>query len=72
MQIALCDHLHTWIFNFVKTHERLDMYNEIWLSVPADHDLTPKNMSYEEVSQWNGKKLKEMSRYLLGVVTQPL
>ena len=56
----------------MKTHERVDKYNAIWLSVPAYHDLTPKNKSYEEVSQWNGKEMKEMSRYLLGVVTQSL
>jgi len=54
----------------MKTHERLDKYNAIWLSMPAYHDLTPKNQSYEEVSQWNGEEMKEMSRYLLGVVTQ--
>jgi len=40
--------------------------------VPAYHNLTPKTKSYEEVSQWNGKEMKEMSRYLLGVVTQSL
>jgi len=40
--------------------------------VPAYHDLTPKNKSYEEVSQWNGKEMKEMTRYLQGVVTQSL
>jgi hypothetical protein len=54
----------------MKTHEWLDKYNAIWSSVPAYHDLTPKNKSYEEDSQWNGKEMKEMSRYLLGVVTQ--
>jgi hypothetical protein len=31
-----------------------------------------KTKSYEEVSQWNGREMKEMSRYLLGVVTQSL
>jgi len=72
MQIGMLDHLQKWIFHFMKTHERLDKYNAIWLSVPAYHDLTPKNKSYEEVSQWNGKEMKEMSRYLLGVVTQSL
>jgi hypothetical protein len=40
--------------------------------VPAYHNLTPKNKSYEEVSQWNGKEMKEMSLYLLGVVSQSL
>ena len=70
MQIGMLDHLQKWIFHFMMTHKRLDKYNAIWLSVPAYHDLTPKNKSYEEVSQWNGKEMKEMSRYLLGVVTQ--
>jgi len=56
----------------MKTHKPLDMYNAIWLSVPAYHDLTPNNKSYEEVSQWNGKEMKEMSWYLLGVVTESL
>jgi len=70
MQISMLDHLQKWIVHFMKTHERLDKKNAIWLSVPASHDLTPKNKSNEDVSQWNGKEMKEMSRYLLGVVTQ--
>jgi hypothetical protein len=72
MQIGILDHLQKWILHFMKTHKRLDKYNAIWLSVPADHDLTAKNLSYEEVSQWNGKQMKKMSRYLLGVVNQSL
>jgi hypothetical protein len=72
MQIGMLGPLQKWIFHFMKTHEWLDKYNAIWVSVPAYHDLTPKNMSYEEDSQWNGKEMKEMSRYLLGVVTQSL
>ena len=72
MQIVMRDHLQKWIFHFIKTHEQLDKYNAFWLSVLAYHDLTPKNKSYEEVPQWNGKEMEEMSRYLLGVVTQAL
>jgi hypothetical protein len=72
MQIGMLDHLQKWIFHFIKTHEQLNKYNALWLSVPAYHDLTPKNQSYEEVSQWNGKEMKEMSRLLRGVVTQSL
>ena len=56
----------------MKMHERLDKYNAIWLSGPPYHILIPKNKLYEEVSQWNGKEMKEMSWYLLGVVTQSL
>jgi hypothetical protein len=43
MQIGILDHLQNWIFHFMKTHERLDKYNAICISVPAYHDLTPKN-----------------------------
>jgi hypothetical protein len=56
----------------MKTQERLDKCNALWLSVPAYHDLIPKPKSNDEVSQWNGKEIKEMSQYLLGVVTQSL
>jgi hypothetical protein len=60
------------MFHFMKAHERLNKYNAIWLYVPVDHDLTTKNRSFEEISEWNRKKMKEMSRYLVGVVTQSL
>ena len=65
MQISMLSHLQKWIFHFMKLHEQLNKYNAICLSVPAYPDLTPKNKLYEEVSQWNGKEMKEMSRYLL-------
>jgi len=67
MHIGMHDHVQKWIFHFMKMHKQLDKYNAIWLFLPSYHDLTPKNKSYEEVSQWNGKELKELSRDLLGV-----
>jgi hypothetical protein len=62
MQIGMLDHLHRLIFHFIKMHEQLDKYNAIWLSMPANDDLTPTNKLYEEVSQWNRKEMKEISR----------
>jgi hypothetical protein len=72
LQNVMHNNFQKWIFHFMKTHERLDKFNAIWLSVPAYRDLTPKNKSYVEVSQWNGKEMKGMGWYLLGVVTQSL
>ena len=72
LQIGILDHLQMWIFHVMKTHRRLDRYNAIWLYVPAYHELTPKNKSYEEVSHWHWKEMKEMIWYLLGVVTKSL
>jgi len=69
MQICMRDHLQKWIFHFMNKHKQLDKYNALWLSMAAYDGLTRKNMIYEEVSQWNGKEIKEMSRYPLAVVT---
>jgi len=70
MQIGMHDDLPRWIFHLVKTRKWLDQYTAVWLSVPADHDLTPKNKSYEEVSQRNGEEMEQMSWNLLGPVIQ--
>jgi hypothetical protein len=70
--IAMLYHLQTWSFDFLKTHKGLNKYNAIWLSVPANCDLTPQNLSYQEVTQWNWKEIKKTSRYMVGVVTQSL
>jgi hypothetical protein len=72
MQIGMLDLFEKSIFHIMKRHKWLDMYYEMWLSVPAYHNLTPKNMSYEEVSQWNGKAIKEMRWYQLGDITLSL
>jgi hypothetical protein len=69
LQIDMLNHLQQWIFHFMKTHQQLAKYKVICFSVSAYHKLTPKTKSYEEVSQWNGKEMKEMCWYLLEVVT---
>jgi hypothetical protein len=54
----------------MQTYERLDKYNAIWLLLPAYYNLTPRITSCEDVSQCNVTEMKEMRRYLLGVVMQ--
>ena len=72
MQIGMLDNLQKWIFHFMMKHEPLDKYNAICLPMPAFHDLTPKNTSFELLAQCNEKEVKEMSRYLHRVVSQYL
>jgi hypothetical protein len=69
-QLGILNHLPKWIFYFLKIPKQLEKYNAITLSVPGYHDVTPNNASYEEVSQWNGKEMKEMCRDLHGIFTQ--
>ena len=42
MQISMLDHLQEWMSHSIRTHEGLDKYNALWLSVPAYHDFTPE------------------------------
>ena len=70
LEFSMLDHLQLWIFHFLKTHKRLDKYNGICLSVPAEPDVTQENQSTEEVFQCNGKEMKDMSQYQLGVVSR--
>jgi hypothetical protein len=63
MQIGMVDPHQEWIFCYIKTHEQLKQYNGI--SVPAYHDLTPKNKSFEDISQCNGTDIKVMSTYIV-------
>jgi hypothetical protein len=52
------------------SYKVLDQFNAIWLFLPVYNDLTPHSQSDQNVSQWNGKEMKDMRRYLLGVVKQ--
>jgi hypothetical protein len=72
MQLDMLQHLLNWLQQFVKKFKLLERYNEIWLSVPAYLDMTQPKKSHEEITQWTGTELPQISRYLLGVVTNTL
>jgi hypothetical protein len=64
----MLDRLQQSIVHNMNTYKQLDQCNAVKLSIPAYRNLTPNNMSHEEVSEWNGKRMQERSQYLLGVV----
>jgi hypothetical protein len=68
----MVDHLQKSIFDIMKTHDRVNKYNAMWLSVPAYNHVLLKTMSHQEVAQWSWKEMKERSQYQLGVATQPV
>jgi len=61
MLISMLDNFQKWIIHCMKMYEWLDMSNEIWLSVDAYHDFTPRNEIHVEVSQWKGKAMQDLS-----------
>jgi hypothetical protein len=53
-------------------HQRLERFNDVWLSMPAYRTMTAPRMAYGEVSRWTGKELKRMSTFLLAVLRNAL
>jgi hypothetical protein len=72
IQISTHDSLQKCTFPFTKIHEQLKKHDVVSFSNSAYYNLTPKDQSVKEVSQWNGKEIKELSQYLIAVVTQSL
>ena len=72
MQIGMLKHLLGWLQDFLKQHKRLDLFNNIWLSVPAYLDMSRPWCVYEEVSRWNGGEIKTMTRFLVAVMCNAL
>jgi len=72
MQIGMLKHLLAWLQDFLKQHKRLELFNDIWLSVPAYLDMSKPRCAYEEVSRWNGGEIKTMTRFLVGVTRNAL
>ena len=67
MQIGMLKHLLGWLQEFLKQHKWLELFNDIWLSVPAYLDMSKPRCAYEEVLRWNGGEIKMMTRFLVGV-----
>jgi hypothetical protein len=68
MQLGMLKHLLGWLQDFLKQHKRLEAFNNIWLSVPPYLDMAQPQKAYGEVSSWQGKEIKVMSRFLVGVL----
>ena len=70
--IGMLKHLLEWVHHLLKYHKRLQLFNEVWLSVPTYLTMTRPNKAYEDITQWTGKKYKSMAHFLLVVLTVTL
>jgi hypothetical protein len=68
IQLGMLKHLLGWLQDFLKQHKRLEVFNNIWLSVPPYLDMAQPQKAYGEVSSWQGKEIKVMSRFLVAVL----
>jgi hypothetical protein len=72
MHLGMLAHLLAWLQSFLKEHQRLERFNNVWLSVPAYRTMSAPGKAYREISHWTGKELKKMSTFLLAVLRNAL
>jgi len=68
LQLGMLKHLLGWLHDFLKQHKCLEEFNNIRLSIPPYLDMAQPQKAYGEVLSWQGKEIKTMSRFLVGVL----
>jgi hypothetical protein len=72
MLLGMLKHLLDWLESLLHAHQRLDRFDRTWVHVPAYLDMTKPKRAYGEVSMWQGKEIRTMTRFLLAVLTAAL
>lgn len=70
--LGMFKHLLTWLHAMLKQHGRMQRFDTIWLKVPAYLEMGSPKKRYSEVSQWQGKEIKTMCRFLYCVTVAAL
>ena len=62
---VLSDHLMLWIIAFLKKHQRLVIFDDMWKSMPPYPNFSPPLRSFLEVEQWQGKEMRTFSKIIV-------
>jgi hypothetical protein len=63
--LGLFVHCMTWLTGFLAHHKRHEIFDEIYRNIPAYDTMTRITKSYSEISQWTGKEMRRLGRYLV-------
>jgi hypothetical protein len=61
-----------WIQGFLKKHGRLEAFDEVWKALPPYPGFLVPKKAYREVTQWQGKEMRNLGRCVLGVLAVAL
>jgi hypothetical protein len=53
-----------WVTKFLVKHKRINSFDEVWYSLPAYPGFSPFHRSYTQITQWQGKELRNAVRVL--------
>jgi hypothetical protein len=70
--LGILKHLMEWVQDFLKKHNRLNNFDEAWSSMGAYPGFTVPKKAYRQVSQWQGKEMRNLGRIVLPAFTAAL
>jgi len=69
---GLFKHMMDWIQGFLKKHRPHEAFDEVWKALPPYPGFLVPKKAYREVTQWQGKDMRNLGRCALGVVAVAL
>jgi len=70
--LGLFKHLMDWIEDFLKKDGRLQAFDHTWKVLPPYPGFILPKKAYREVTQWQGKEMRNLGVWLLGVLAVSL
>jgi len=61
-----------WIQGFLKRHARQQDFKDAWKALPPDPGFFVPKKAYRDVTQWQGKEMRNLGPCLLGVLAVAL
>ncbi|KAL0630484.1 hypothetical protein Q9L58_010669, partial [Maublancomyces gigas] len=66
--LGLLKHLMEWVQGFLGKYYCLEQFDVVWKSIPPYSGVTIPKIVYRAVSQWQGKEMRNLGRFLLGAL----
>jgi len=67
VSLGLFKHMVDWIQGFLKKHRRLEAFDKVWNALPPYPGFLVPKKAYREVTQWEGKEMRNLGRCALGI-----
>ena len=70
--LGLFKHMMKWIEGFLKKHKQQQAFNDIWKAMPSYPGCNVPKKAYREVTQWQGKEMRNLGRCISPVFASAL
>ena len=70
--LCLFKHMMEWVEGFLKMHKRQQAFDDAWKELPPYPGFSVPNKAYREVTQWQGKEMRNLSRCISAVLASAL